>query len=251
MVKPSAIMAIEGADDRHRDGGGRNEHRPETLQKYHDHDEDQNAGFEERLINGPDRPPDKLRGVVADGVLQTFGEILAHLRHGLVNMVGDVDGIGLGQGKDDDLGRAESADIGKVRIRLLAQINAGDIAQAYNLGSLAAVALDDDVFKLIDIGEPAQAVDGELKDLIAGHRRSAQLSCHDLDILVSDGVQDILRGEVEILEPLRVQPDPHAVGTGPENPDLTDAGQPGQGILHIDDAVVGEKGLIKPVVVGV
>ena len=56
---------------------------------------------------------------------------------------------------------------------------------------------------------------------------------------------------LKCLEPVRVQPDPHAVRAGAEDPDLADARQPGQGILHIDDAVVGEKGLIKPVVVGI
>ena len=109
MVKPSAIMAAKAADDGHRDGGGRNEHRPETLQKYHDHDEHQDAGFEKRLINLGYGLPDELRGVEADGVLQAFREILAHLGHGLVNIVGDGDGVGLGKGEDDDLGRAESA----------------------------------------------------------------------------------------------------------------------------------------------
>ena len=42
--------------------------------------------------------------------------------------------------------------IGKVPVKLLPQVNAGNIAQAYNLGGCAAFALDNDVFKLIDIG---------------------------------------------------------------------------------------------------
>ena len=77
------------------------------------------------------------------------------------------------------------------------------------------------------------------------------MSGHNLDILVSDGVQNVRGGQVELFEPVRVQPNAHAVLTGAEDSHLTDARQPGQGILHIDDAVVGEEGLIEPVVVRV
>ena len=72
---------------------------------------------------------------------------------------------------------------------------------------------------------------------------------HHLDILVSDGVQDIRGGEIELFEPVRIQPDTHAVLTGAEDSHLADTRQPGERVLHVDDAVVGEKGLIEPVVV--
>ena len=62
------------------------------------------------------------------------GKLLAHLCHGLVDLVGNRDGIGVGQGENDDLGglddRCRSA---KLLKDLLAQFHAGDIAQTYDL----------------------------------------------------------------------------------------------------------------------
>ena len=48
------------------------------------------------------------------------------------------------------------------------------------------------------IGEPAEAVDGELEWLVAGGRRGAQLPGGNLDVLVLDGVQHIGGGETEL-----------------------------------------------------
>ena len=96
-----------------------------------------------------------------------------------------------------------------------------------------------------------RALIGELEGLIFGHRRSAELSGDDLDILALDGGQDIRCREAESLEPVRVQPDPHAVRPGAEDPHLADAREPGQGVLQIDNGVVGEENLIKPVILGI
>ena len=111
----------------------------------------------------------------------------------------------------------------------------------------APVAFHDDFFELIHIGQAAQTFNGELKDLARGDRRRAQLSGHDLNVLVGHRVQHILGGQVEVSEPLGVQPDPQAVGPGPENPDLTHPGQPGQGVLDIDNPVIGQEGRVEPV----
>src|SRR5207253_258081 len=43
----------------------------------------------------------------------------------------------------------------------------------------------------------------------------------------------------------------HAVGAGSEYPDLADAVDPGQGVLHVDDRVVGEEGLVVAIVLGI
>ena len=148
--------------------------------------------YDKRLVNLGYGLPDKLGSVEPDKVLHAFGELLAHLRQSRINLVGDSDGVCLGKGKDHNLGRAESAQIGKVRVILLAQINAGNIAEAHDLSSCAGHALHDDIFKLDGIGKPAEAIDSELKCLTGRHRRSPQLSCRDLEILVCDRIQNIL-----------------------------------------------------------
>ena len=110
----------KGADDRHRDGRGRDEQGPEVLQKEHDHQEDQDTRFEEGFVHMGHGLPDEFGGVEADEIFQAVREIPAHVFQGPVDLVGHGDGVGLGQGEHDDLGGAGPAHIGKVGIRLLA-----------------------------------------------------------------------------------------------------------------------------------
>ena len=138
-----------------------------------------------------------------------------------------------------------AAHAAKIAVKLLVQIDPGNIFHPHQLCGftlLAAHALDDDIFELLGVGQPAQGVDRELEGLIGRHRRGPQLPGHHLDVLLLDGVHHIQGGQVVILELVRVQPDPHAVGTGAEHLDLAHPGQTAQGVLQVDDGVVGEKG---------
>ena len=95
----------KGADDGDRHGGGRDQHGPPILQKHHDDDEHQDAGFKQGVIDRVNGLADELGGVVMDGVFQALREGLAHLGHGRFDLFADVDGVGPGQGEDQDLGR--------------------------------------------------------------------------------------------------------------------------------------------------
>ena len=76
-------------------------------------------------------------------------------------------------------------------------------------------------------GQATESVDGELEGLIGWHRRSAELSCNNLDVLVLDSGQHICCCKAKSLEPGGIQPDPHAVGPRAEDPHLTDPREPG------------------------
>ena len=123
----------KGADDGHRHGGGRHQRGPPILQKHHDDDEHQDAGFEQGFIDGVNGLVDKLGGVVMNRVCQAWREVLAHFRHGLAHLVGDVQGIGPGQGIDQDLRRGVAAHAAKVAVTLLAQLHPGDVPDAHDL----------------------------------------------------------------------------------------------------------------------
>jgi len=69
--------------------------------------------------------------------------------------------------------------------------------------------------------------------------------------LVLDGVHHVQGGHVVILELVGVQPDPHAVLPGAEHLDLAHPGKTAQGVLEVDDGVVGEIGGIVTLIVGV
>ena len=138
----------KGADDGHRHGGGRDQHGPPILQKHHDDDEHQDAGFKQGFIDRVNGLADELGGVVMDGVFQAFREGLAHLDHGRLDLFADVDGVGPGQGVDQDLAGLLAADAAKIAVKLLVQIDPGNIFHPHQLCGftlLAAHALDDDV----------------------------------------------------------------------------------------------------------
>src|SRR4029453_19183562 len=106
---------------------------------------------------------------------------------------------------------------------LLAPVHPRDIAQSHDLRGRAGSVLDDDLLELARVGKPAEGVDRELEGLSVRHWRSAELAGHDLDVLALDGGQDIAGRDPEGLEPARIQPDPHAVRTGPEDSHLADS----------------------------
>ncbi len=167
----------------------------------------------------------------------------------MFDFFGDVQCVGPGQQKYGDIRGRVAANLGKGAVGLLAQFHPGDVSNAHNLRFFrAARALDDDILELLDIGQTAKGVDGELEHLVGRHRRTAHLSGYDLHILALDGVDHVQGGQVEILELFGVQPDPHAVRAGALDNDLAHPGQASQGIFQIDDRVVGQKGGVVPVI---
>ena len=149
--------------------------------------------------------------------------------------------------------------------RFLAQLDSGDVLDAHHHGGLTVsvvvkrlagfgggwLGLDDDVLELRDLSQPAHRGDCELEDLIRGHRRSAELSRSDLNVLVLDRVLYLRNGETVGSQLDRIEPDPHAVRPGAENLNLPDSRQTCDGVLQIDDRVVAQKRFIEPIVVGV
>ena len=85
------------------------------------------------------------------------------------------------------------------------------------------LGLDDDILELRDLRQAAHCLNRELKDLIRGHRRSAELSRSDLNVLVLDRVLNLRNGETVGPELDRIEPDPHAVGPGAQHLNLSDS----------------------------
>ena len=126
----------EGADDGDRHGGGGNQHAAEVLQEEEDDHEHQHARDEQGAVDGGDGFPDEERGVVPDRVLHALGELLAHLGHGLVDAIGDLDGVGARQGEHHDLRRLVTGESREVAEALLAQFDPGDVTEAHELGAV-------------------------------------------------------------------------------------------------------------------
>ena len=200
------------------------------------------ACHDQRPVHLRHRLADERRRVEVDAVLQARGKILAHLAYRPVDPVRHLDGVCLGKGEYDDLGGLVATARAVEGVGLLPELHPPHVAYAHDLGARPRrVALHDDVFELVGIGKPAEAVDGVLEDLPLGNRRAAQLARRHLHVLVRHRGEHIGGCEVKLFEPVRVEPEAHAVLTGAENPDQADTGQTGQGVLHVDLTVIREK----------
>ena len=71
----------EGADDRHRHGGRRHQGGAPILQEHQDHDEHQDRGLEQRLVDLVDRGIHEPRGVERHAIRQPLRERLRQLGH--------------------------------------------------------------------------------------------------------------------------------------------------------------------------
>ena len=211
------------------------------CRKKQDDDEYEDGGYKQRHIYGRYGLPHESRCIEPDFVCQPLRELFAHVRDGLVDVVGHFDGIGVGQGKNDNLCRFMAGEEGEVSVVLLAEVHMGYVAHADDLRGQAGAGFNDDVAKLAHVGKPAKRVDGELKRLVGGNGRAAELSGDDLYVLPLHRGHNVRCGEAVILELIGIEPDSHAVWACAEDPDLADAGEACEGVLQIDDRVVGEK----------
>ncbi len=84
-----------------------------------------NAGYEESFIYLRDRLADKQGGVIADSVFESFGKILAHIGHCLIDVVGNGNGICVRKCENRDQGRFVAAENGEISVVLLAQLDSG------------------------------------------------------------------------------------------------------------------------------
>ena len=197
-MKPSKRHGRKRADDGDRHGGRGHEHRPEVLQKQHDHDQHQNPRLDECLVHRVNRLVNEEGRIVERRVFESRRKRLAHLRHQTADFIRNLKRVGAGKGKDGDVRCLLAAETREDRVLLLAQLDSADVLDAHDGGSLIGfggleglagsgggrLGLDDDVLELLDIGDPAQSIDGELKELIGGRRRPADLSRSHLNVLV-------------------------------------------------------------------
>ena len=102
-------------------------------------------------------------------------------------------------------GRGRAVQPGGDVIDFGAQLDTRDILKSGNPPSFAG--LDDDFFELLDIREAPQYVHGVLEALSGGSRRLTDLTRSHLNILFTNSLNDLCRGQAPRLELFRIQPD--------------------------------------------
>ena len=76
---------------------------------------------------------------------------------------------------------------------------------------------DDDVAELLLGGQPALRVDRELERRVGRRRRRAEHAGRHLDVLLADRADDVARRQLPRRQPVRIEPDAHAVLAGAED----------------------------------
>ena len=185
-----------------------------------------------------DRFIDKDRGVVDDAIVYALREALLEARHFCFDPVGRSQGVGARQ-----LEHGEHNGGFAVQVAIDVGVFGAefDVPHISDPRDLAVVPrLDDDLGELLGLEQAAQGVDGILEIDARGHRRLADASGRHLHILLVQRVHDIARHHAARGQLLRVKPHAHAVIARPQERHVADAGEPGEGVLHLNGGVVAQ-----------
>src|SRR5215831_4916903 len=107
----------------------------------------------------------------------------------------------------------------------------------------------DDVAELLGGRQATLRLNVELKLLVFADRACPNAPDGRLNILGLDCGNDVGRRQLQVIQPLRVEPDPHGIVERPEDARLPDARQSRQHVHDVDDRVVGdEQRVLLPVV---
>ena len=128
-----------------------------------------------------DRQLDEVGGVVGVGVAVAGREALRDLLDPRLDRVGRLQRVGAGREEDGDAGARLAVEPAVGIVILRAQLDAGDIAEAYPRA--AGFRLDDDVAELLGGLEARRGGDGGVEHLPRQRRRTADFARRDFDIL--------------------------------------------------------------------
>ena len=232
-------------DHRHRQGGDKR--GPEVAQENIHHQEDQ----ENRLEQGPDHlvdgHPHKGSGVKGVDDLHAGWEILGQLRHLLLDAIRGFQGVGPGGLADGQGGGGLAVVEHLAAVALGAQLGAPHVPHPDD----GAVRVDAqrDGGELLRGFEQILDDDGGVQPL-AGHRGYAtELAGGHLHVVGLEPLDDIFHGQAEIVQFLRIEPEPHGV-LGREGFHFTHARHPGQHLLDVGLGVIRQVKFIHTAVFG-
>ena len=238
----------EGADERHRHSGGRDQHRAPVLQEDENDDQHQNGRLDQRAINFGDRGPHEFRGVVRDAVDEALREALRELVHFRFHLIGDRDRVGVRQERDGDAGGRPAVEVERLAVGLGPELGVANVADSGDLSAVRRIDLDDDILELGGIVEAASEIQRVLKILAFRSGRRADLAGGDLLALLLNDVDDVLRRQTPCLKQVRVEPYAHRVLPGAEHRNVAHSVEATKLVLHVDHGIVRQKQAVEAAV---
>jgi hypothetical protein len=134
--------------------------------------------------------------------------------------------------------RGIAPEIGGRGIVLAGQFDARHVLDAHDRRRRL---LDDDVGEFGRIGQPAQRSHRHLEGELVLHRRLVEDARSDLDILPEQRLRYVLRGQVQRLQAVGIEPDLHGEVARAEHGDRAHAFEPRQHVLDLQVGVVRQE----------
>ena len=216
-------------DQRNRDHHRRNQRRPPVRQKdkhRQNHQSDHGQQGPGHLFEGFfDKQGRIVRNLVDNSLRKRFG----HFRQHFANPSHHIQGVGLRRRINANGYRRYPVMFDIPEIVLGAQFHPRDVFDAQQ--PPFCLGANNNILKLFDGTEPTERFDGVLELLVGRAGHFPDLPGGDLDILLANRAQHIVRGQIARFQTRRVQPDAHPEILGPEHLHIADARHTRQGIL--------------------
>ena len=204
------------------------------------------------MINAGDGLLDEYGGVVDDAIVDALREARLELLHFRLDRISGGDGVGTGHLKDRErrcgiaivLGAEITVDVIVLGaqldpalddIALVVELRPADDVLEEHVLSLVA-GLHDDLLELFGVRETTLRVDRQIKrnGRALRHRRLADSTGGNLHVLFLDRLDHIAAGHPERRQPLRIEPDAHAVIARAEKRHIAHARNACQVVLHVE-----------------
>ena len=154
-------------------------------------------------------------------------------------MIGELDGIGVGELEDAEGQGGLTVDISRFIIEFGPKLHATDVLNPYNPS--ISLGPDNDVAKLLYRLEAPKRGQGELKHLPLRRRFLSERTCSHNLVLIGDGGRHILGCNAEARHLLGVEPNAHREGALSEHLQHADAGNAIYDVEDVNRDVVADE----------
>ena len=240
--KTGDVQENERPHEGHGNDHRRADRRPEVLEEDQHDQHDQHNGFHKGQIYLRHGDGNEVRRVERHGPAHVGREILGQFFHGAADVGGGFKGVGVGQLVDGDERRVVPADLGLCPVGLRPHFDFAHVAQPDYL--VAGQRLDNDVAECRGRVQLPLHEHRQLHGLLVGIGPAADVARGYLNVLLADGLIDLVHAHAKVVELVEIQPDPHGVEPGPESLHLPDPLHAGKDVFDLQVRVVGQKKVV-------